>query len=306
MDHARAQSGVAYGLGANIWWGCVVFYFKAIQHVSVAEILAHRIVWSAILLTGFLLASGRLRATVLALQEFRTAATLAGTTCLIACNWFIFVWAVGHDRVLETSMGYFIYPLVGVALGFIFLRERFRSLQWIGILLACLAVAILGVYGGQIPLVSLALAFSFGFYGLLRKKVKVDGVAGLAVETVFLSPLALSYMVYLNSAGMLMFTHSDRLTDILLLAAGLVTTVPLVLFVNGAKRLRYATIGVLQYTMPTMTFLIAVFIFGEPFDSVQLIAFGAIWAAVVLYCTDTVRESLGRRAVVTHRVETSV
>jgi chloramphenicol-sensitive protein RarD len=292
MDHERARAGVAYGLGAFLWWGCAVFYFKAIQHVSVAEILAHRIVWSALLLTGFLAASGRLRATVLAVREFRTAATLAGTTCLLACNWFIFVWAVGHDRVLETSMGYFIYPLVSVALGFIFLRERFRSLQLIGILQACLAVAILGVYGGRIPLVSLALAFSFSFYGLLRKKVKVDGVAGLAAETVFLSPLALSYMIYLDSADMLMFTCTDSFTDILLLSAGLVTAVPLVLFVNGARRLRYATIGVLQYTMPTITFLIAVFVFGEPFDSVQLIAFGTIWAAVVFYCADTVRESL--------------
>ncbi len=300
MARERERAGVAYSLGAFLWWGCAVFYFKAIRHVSAAEILAHRILWSALLLTGFLIASGRLRSTVLAVRELRTAATLAGTTCLIACSWFVFVWAVGHERVLETSMGYFIYPLVTVALGFGFLRERFRALQVIGIFLACLAVAILGIYGGRIPLISLALAFTFGLYGLLRKQVKVDGVAGLAVETVFLSPLALSYVLYLDSAGRLVFAHTDRLTDFLLLAAGPVTTVPLVLFVNGARRLRYATIGVLQYTMPTMTFLIAVFVFGEPFDSIRLIAFVAIWAAVVVYCADTIRDSLranGARAV---------
>jgi chloramphenicol-sensitive protein RarD len=306
MNLERARVGVACGLGAFLWWACAVFYFKALRHVSAPEILAHRILWSSLLLVGILSARGRLRATALALRNLRTAVTLATTTCLIACIWYIFVWAVVHDRILETSMGYFIYPLVSAALGFIFLRERFRPLQLIGILLACLGVAIQWISDGRIPAISLALAFTFGFYGLLRKRVRVDGVAGLAAETFLLSPVALWYLVQLDSSGALAFAHTDRPTDLLLLAAGLVTAVPLVLFVEGAKRLRYATLGVLQYAMPTMTFVIAVFVFGEPFDLLQLIAFGVIWAAVVIYCADTVRESLrGRRAVITHRVEIS-
>jgi chloramphenicol-sensitive protein RarD len=284
----QPQLGVVCALGAFLWWGCAVFYFKAIEHVPATEILAHRILWSAVLMVGYLVATRRLRTTALAVWNYRTASTLAITTILIACSWFIFVWAVTHDRVLETSMGYFLCPLVSVGLGFLFLGERFRSLQFVGIVLACLAVAILGIHTGKIPAVSLALAFTFGFYGLLRKRAKVDGVAGLAAESLMLSPLALSYLVYLDSADAMVFGHGDRVTDLLLTAAGVVTAVPLVLFVTGARRLRYATIGILQYLMPTMTFLIAIFVFHEPLDVLQLFAFGAIWAAVVLYCIDTI------------------
>jgi chloramphenicol-sensitive protein RarD len=271
-----------------------VFYFKAIEHVPATEILAHRILWSAVLLMGYLVATRRLRTTVLAVWNYRTAGTLAITTVLIACSWFTFVWAVTHDRVLETSMGYFLCPLVSVGLGFLFLRERFRSLQLVGVVLACLAVAILGIHTGRVPAVSLALAFTFGFYGLLRKGATVDGIAGLAAESLMLSPLALSYLVYLHSADALVFGHLDRVTDLLLTAAGVVTAVPLVLFVTGARRLRYATVGILQYLMPTMTFLIAIFVFHEPFDVVQLFAFGMIWAAVVLYSIDTMSLSSKR------------
>jgi chloramphenicol-sensitive protein RarD len=290
----QPQLGVVCALGAFVWWGCAVFYFKAIEHVPVMEILAHRILWSAALLVGHLAATRRLRATALAVWNYRTAGTLAITSVLIASSWFIMVWAVTHDRVLETSMGYFLCPLVSMGLGFLFLRERFRSLQLVGVVLACLAVAILGIHTGKIPAVSLALAFTFGFYGLLRKGATVDGIAGLAAESLMLSPLALSYLIYLDSTDALVFGHADRVTDLLLMAAGVVTSVPLVLFVAGAKRLRYATIGILQYLMPTMTFLIAIFVFHEPLDVVQLFIFATIWAAVVLYSVDTMKPSSNR------------
>lgn len=293
-DSQQPQLGVVCALGAFVWWGCAVFYFKAIEHVPVMEILAHRIWWSAVLLMGYLVATRRLRATALAVWNYRTAGTLTITTVLIASSWFIFVWAVTHGRVLETSMGYFLSPLVSVGLGFLFLRERFRSLQLGGVVLACLAVAILGIHTGRIPAVSLALAFTFGFYGLLRKGASVDGIAGLAAESLMLSPLALSYLIHLGSTDALVFGRADRVTDLLLIAAGVVTSVPLVLFVSGARRLRYATIGILQYLMPTMTFLIAIFVFHEPLDVVQLFAFAMIWAAVALYCIDTMNGSSNR------------
>lgn len=267
----------------------MVFYFKAVAHVSPAEILAHRVVWSTVILVVLLAVRGRLGSAVLSLRDWRTVAALTVTTILIATNWFIFIWAVANDRVLDTSMGYFINPLVNVLLGFLFLRERFRPLQIVGIVLAGVAVAILWIHNGQIPLISLALAFSFGFYGLVRKVIKVDGVVGLAAETSLLTPAAVVYLLYLSGEGNLDFAHVDRVTDVLLVAGGIVTAVPLVWFVNAAKRLRYATIGLIQYIGPTMMFLIAVLVYDEPFDKVQLISFCLIWTAVAAYSIDSVR-----------------
>jgi chloramphenicol-sensitive protein RarD len=283
-------------MGAFLWWGCVVFYFKAVAHVSAEEVLTHRVIWSAFILLGLLVLKGRLGAAARSLRDVRTAAAIIVTTSLIASNWFIFIWAVGHDRVLDTSMGYFINPLVNVLLGFVFLRERFRPLQLIGIVLAASSIAILWVHNGRIPLISLALAFSFGFYGLFRKVLKVDAVAGLAAETVVLTPVAVWYLTHLYFDGKLVFAQLDRFTDVLLVAGGIVTAVPLVWFVNAAKRVRYASIGLMQYVAPTMMFLIAVFVYDEPFDKVQLVSFGVVWAAVAVYSVDSALELTQRGA----------
>jgi chloramphenicol-sensitive protein RarD len=290
-DKRRTRTGVAYGLAAFTWWGCHVFYFKAVAHVASLEVLAHRIVWSTLLLVALLAARGRLRAAVASMKNARKLAAISVSTCLIAFNWFVFIWAVTHDRVLETSMGYFINPLVNVLLGFVFLRERFRLVQTFAILLATIAVTILWVHHGRVPAIALALAFSFALYGLIRKVVRVEGVVGLAAECLILTPVALGYLFYLERTGALAFTHVDRPTDGLLVAAGVITAVPLVWFVNAALRLRYATVGLMQYIGPTLVFIFAVFVFHEPFGGVQLVSFILIWTALALYTIGSIRDA---------------
>jgi chloramphenicol-sensitive protein RarD len=288
-DPQQTRAGVAYGLGAFLWWGCVVFYFKSVDHVSPEEVLAHRVLWSALILWCLLAARGHLGSAVRTLRDGRRVAALAVTTLLVATNWFIFIWAVGHDRVLDTSMGYFINPLVNVLLGVVFLGERFRPLQAAGIVLAGVAVAVLWAHYGRVPLIALALAFSFGFYGLVRKTIKVEGVVGLAAETLLLTPAALAYLFYLDGDGALAFLHTGRVTDVLLVAAGVVTAVPLVWFINAARRLRYASVGLMQYIAPTMMFLIAVLVYHEPIDNTQILSFCLIWTAVGVYSIDSAR-----------------
>jgi chloramphenicol-sensitive protein RarD len=254
-------------------------------------VLAHRIVWSTLLLVALLAVRGRLRAAVASMKDARKLAAISASTCLIAFNWYVFIWAVTHDHVLETSLGYFINPLVNVLLGFIFLRERFRPVQTLAILLATIAVAILWVHHGRVPAIALALAFSFALYGLIRKVVRVEGVVGLAAECLILTPVALGYLFYVDRTGALAFSRVDRLTDGLLIAAGVITAVPLVWFVNAAQRLRLATVGLMQYIGPTFVFFFAVFVFHEPFGGIQLISFILIWTALALYTIGSLRDS---------------
>ena len=282
-DRRQEKIGVAYGLSAFIWWGGCVFYFKAVAHVSPEEVLAHRIIWTALLLVGLLAMRGRLRAAAAIMWNRKKIAAIFATTVLISINWFVFIWAVANDQVLQTSLGYFINPLLNVLLGFVFLRERFRGLQVVAIVLAAVGVSIMWLDHGQVPAVALALASTFALYGLIRKTVFVEGVVGLAAETVFIAPVALLYLAYLGSTGNLVFARVDRLSDVLLFSAGIITALPMVWFVNAAQRLRLATVGLMQYIGPTLTFLIAVFVFHEPFGQTELISFALIWSALALY-----------------------
>ena len=282
-DRHRERVGVAYGLAAFIWWGGCVFYFKAVAHVSAGEVLAHRIIWTTMLLVALLAVRGRLGSVMASMNDRTKVIALATTTVLISINWFVFIWAVAHDQVLQTSLGYFINPLFNVLLGFVFLRERFRAPQVVAIILASFGVAIMWIDHGEVPVVALSLALTFGLYGLIRKQTKIDGVPGLALETVCITPVALLYLAYLQSSGNLMFAHTDRLTDVLLFSAGIITALPMVWFVNAAQRLRYATVGLMQYIGPTLTFIFAVFVFREPFGNTELISFGLIWSALLLY-----------------------
>lgn len=285
-ERSEAKVGMAYALAAFLWWGCAVFYFKAIGYVPSPEVLAHRIIWSVLFLALLMSVRGRLGEVRSILKNKRTILFLSMTTVLLATNWYIFIWAIANGRVLQTSLGYFINPLVNVLLGFVFLRERLNRTQAASVALAALAVLILALNASSPPYIALALAFSFGLYGLLRKKCGVAGVPGLAVETLLLLPAAAAYLFYLGGAGRLIFTRLDRVTDILLLSAGPVTSIPLIWFVNGVRRLRYSTVGFIQYLMPTMTFLIAVFIFREPFGRVQLAGFILVWIALAIFVTD--------------------
>ncbi len=288
--HARrvARVGVVYGVAAYGWWGLVPIYFKAVAHVAPAEILAHRIIWSVVLLAVLMRLYGRWRAAVAALRSHSTLITLLGTTTLIALNWFVFIWAVAHDRVLEASLGYFINPLVNVLLGFVFLRERLRRWQTVSVALAAAGVAYLTFNYGQVPIIALVLAGSFGLYGLLRKTAKVDALTGLTIETMLLAPLALAYLGVLAWGHECSFGTESWRTDGLLALGGVITAVPLLWFTNAARRLRLATLGFLQYLAPTGHFLLAVAAYGEHFSQVHLICFACIWTALLVYSIDTV------------------
>jgi chloramphenicol-sensitive protein RarD len=288
---SSAGAGIAYGVAAYVWWASAIFWFKAIDYVPEFEILAHRILWSSVLLVLILVATGRARGIVRALREWASARYLVVTASLIACSWFLFLWAVVNDRILETSLAYFINPLINVVLGVLFLGERLRRAQLVAVLLALLGVAVLTVSVGELPWISLVIALTFGLYGLLRKRVPVDSVVGLASETVLLLPFTLLYFGYLIFSNELVFGHLDRGTDSLLLIAGIITSLPLIWFVSAAKRLQYASLGLLMYIMPTLTFVLAVFVFDEPFGGWHLVSFVLIWIALAIYSVDSLRQN---------------
>lgn len=280
------RAGILWGLTAFGLWGVLVFYFKAVGHVAPLEILAHRILWSFVLLLVLIRFGGVSRTDWKVVRERRVIGMLAASTVLIAANWFAFIWAVTTDRVLQASLGYYINPLVNVALGMIFLGERLTPRKWAAVALATSAVMVLVVAQGRLPVVALVLAFSFGFYGLIRKTVAVGPFVGLAVETGFLTPIAAGWLARSGSAGELSFLHVDRGTDTLLVLSGVFTTVPLLCFAAGARRIDYATMGLIQYVAPTLQFLIAVTVYGEPLRPPQVVAFALIWTGLVLYARD--------------------
>ncbi|MFZ2101086.1 MAG: EamA family transporter RarD [Oricola sp.] len=282
-------SGFAFALGAYVLWGFMPLYMKAVAHMQPYEVVAHRILWSVPVAGIILLALRRTADLKAALRSPRTLAMAALTAGLISINWGIYVWAIGADRALETALGYYINPLVNVVLGAVFLGERFNRLQAVAIALAVIAVGILTVKAGGLPWVSLALALSFGTYGYLRKTLPVGPSQGFMLEVLILTPVALATIAWLSLRGEGHFL-STGLSDFgLLLLAGPVTALPLILYAFGAKALRYTTIGILQYIAPTMIFLTAVFVFGEPFSRWQLIAFVFIWSALVLYTASLFR-----------------
>jgi chloramphenicol-sensitive protein RarD len=209
-------------------------------------------------------------------------------------SWYVYIWAVTHDRIIETSLAYYISPLIKVLLGCVCLHERLSPAQVVSVLMAFIGVGILGISYGRIPIISLGLAFSSGFYGFLRKKLPVDATTGLAFEAIFLTPAALIFILYLLQQKQLVFAHIAPTTDLLLVAAGVITAVPLVWYCNALKRLPYANIGLMMYIMPSITFMIAVFVFQEPFGTAQLVTFCCVWASLVIYTNDSIHRNNGR------------
>jgi chloramphenicol-sensitive protein RarD len=281
-------TGLFYGLAAYGFWGFVAIYFKAVKSVPALEVLSHRIVWSVFILAILLTVRVRWPAIRATFGDRRTLLFLAGSTTLVAINWYTFIWAVSHDQVLQASLGYFINPLVNVLLGFVFLGERLRRAEWAAVGLASVGVAWLTISIGTLPWIALTLAFSFGFYGLLRKLARVDPLEGLAIETWMLLPVSLAYLGWLWSEGTIVFGHEGIRMDLLLAAAGIVTAIPLLWFAEAVKRLRLATVGLLQYIAPTIQFLLAVLLFREPFTIEKLVAFLFIWTAIAIYSSDNV------------------
>ncbi|TSK08246.1 MAG: EamA family transporter RarD [Geobacter sp.] len=279
----KSRQGVIYGLAAYLCWGFFPVYFKSVKVVPPLEMVSHRIVWSLAFLLLLITWKGVWPGTIAVLKRPKSLVVLTITTILIATNWLVFIYAISIGEVLQSSLGYFINPLVNVLLGFLFLHERLERPQWISLGLATTGVLYLAVQHGAIPWLSLLLALSFGLYGLIRKMLHVEPLVGLTVETLLLMPVALFYLVHLNQKGTGIFlTHGPTL-DILIPMSGVVTAIPLLLFAAAGKKLRLATIGFLQYITPTMHFLLAITLFGETFTHTHLISFMFIWAGLVLY-----------------------
>jgi len=286
---SRTMSGAAYAIAAYGAWGLLPIYWKALAAVPLLELLAHRIWLSAAFALLLLAATRRIGVArdVLARPHARNA--LLASAFLIALNWGLFIYTVARGDVLASSLGYFLNPLVNVALGVAFLRERLRPLQAAAVAIAAAGMIVLAVASGGLPWLSLALAVSFGFYGLLRKAVPVAPVVSLAVETTLLAPLALGYVAWLALSGASGLGHVPGGTVALLAASGVLTGLPLLAFAAAAPRLRLATLGLFQYLAPSLHFLLAVGLYREPFGGPQLVAFGAVWLGLALYSADSLR-----------------
>ncbi|TRC91914.1 EamA family transporter RarD [Mesorhizobium sp. WSM4310] len=280
---SKARRGFLLALGAYLLWGMLPFYMKAVAHLPLAEVIAHRIVWSVPIAAAVLVWAGRTADFKAAIRSPRTIAMAALTAALISVNWGIYVWAIAVDRTVETALGYYINPLVSVVVGALLLGERLDRLQIAAVVLATVAVTVLTIEGGKLPWVSLALAFSFAAYGFFRKTLPIGPSQGFLLEVLLLSVPALGYIVYLIATGQDHIVSSTGTDTALLMGCGPVTSVPLLLFAFGAKLLRLSTIGIMQYIAPTMVFLIAVLIFDEPFGTAQAIAFALIWMALAMY-----------------------
>lgn len=287
-----SRRGILLGLGAYLCWGLLPLYLKLLDGVLPGEVVAQRILWSLIFMAGLILLRGRWAALRAAFTNPRAMLILTTTALLIALNWLIYVWAVANDHVLEGSLGYFLNPLVNVSMGVIFLKERLRPAQLFAVALAAAGVAILAASAAAGLWISLSLALSFAFYGLLRKIAPVESIEGLTVETILLAPVALIYVLWLAGQGQLVFGQHAGMS-VLLALAGVVTAVPLLLFAAAARLLRYATMGLLQYLAPTLIFLQAVLLFGEPLTLPYVVCFAAIWTGLAIYAVDGVRH--GRR-----------
>lgn len=278
-----ATRGFLFALSAYLLWGVLPLFLKLVEHIPAPEVVAHRILWSVPIAGAVLLALGRTADIKAALRSPRTLAMAALTACLITLNWGIYVWAIAVDRTVETALGYYINPLMSIAMAAVFLGEKLSRLQVVAVGLAVLAVGVLTVEAGGLPWISLALAVSFAIYGFLRKTLPIGPSQGFFLEVLILSVPSLAYVIWLAAHGESHFVTAQPDNMLLLVLCGPATAVPLMLFGFGAKLLKFSTIGIMQYMAPTMVFLIAVFIFEEPLGASRLVAFALIWTALALY-----------------------
>ena len=283
--------GLAFALGAYVLWGFLPLYMKALSHVPTFEVLAHRVMWSVPVAGLLLIWLGRTRDLMTAIRTPRMLAMGCVTAALISMNWGIYVWAIQTGHALDAALGYYINPLFSILLGAVVLREPMNLPQKIAVGLAGVAVVVLTVDAGRLPVLALGMTFTWAAYAYAKKQLPIGPNQGFLLEVLLLLPLALGYAVYAGVTGTAKFMGPD-LTDTLLLAsAGVVTAVPLILYANGAKLLRLSTIGILQYVSPTLIFLVAVFVFHEPFSTAKMVAFALIWSALAIYTYGMVRHA---------------
>lgn len=295
MDAQQTRQGVLYALGAYLIWGIAPAYFKLIQQVAPGEIMTHRVIWSALFMIVLISLSRNWQQVRKTLYNRKKVLLLAASAMLIGGNWLLFIWAVNNHHMLEASLGYFINPLLNVIVGMLFLGERFRRMQWLAVGLAACGVVVQLWKFGSLPIIALGLAFSFSFYGLLRKKIAVDAQSGMLIETLWLFPLAAIYLFGIADSSTSRLTDNSLSLNLLLIAAGVITTIPLMLFTAAATRLRLSTVGFFQYLGPTLMFLLAVVFYGEQLTDDKVLTFGFIWAALALFILDAVYTLRGSR-----------
>lgn len=291
MDNYRL--GIFYGLGAYLLWGVLPIYWKLLQHVEAMEILANRFLWSAVFVFLLLLATGKLN---IFMQETKAIFSMKKTACcmvlaaiMISFNWGIFIWAVEAGRIVETSMGYYISPLMNVLFGVVFLRERLAKLQIAAVSCAAVGIGVIIVHNGGLPWVALTLPLTFAFYGLLKKIIIAQPMTSILLETLLISPLAAGYLYYLSINEGTVYQSCDMNTLLLLAGAGAVTATPMLLFTACARKLPLNIVGFLQYISPSISLMIGVLIYGEPFTGTTATAFGCIWAGLALFLWSQIR-----------------
>ena len=289
------KKGLACGLGAYVLWGVLPVYWKLLDDVLPFEILSSRFMWSCVFVALLIIFQGKLPLFLTEVKSifssFKTGAAMVSAAFVISINWGSFIWAVNNGHIVETSMGYYINPLVSVLFAVLFLRERLNKMQIAAVLCACVGVASMVWSFGKLPWVSLTLAVSFALYGLIKKLLPVSSLTSIMLETLIITPLALMYEYTLWQQGVSFYASGDMQVLCLLAGAGAVTAVPLLLFTAGAKLLPLKIIGFLQYISPTLTLLLGVFVYGEPFTASHLLAFGWIWAALVLFVVSQLRSN---------------
>ena len=289
------KKGMACGLGAYVLWGVLPVYWKLLDDVLPFEILSSRFMWSCVFVALLIIFQGKLPLFFTELKNifssFKTGAAMVSAAFVISINWGSFIWAVNNGHIVETSMGYYINPLVSVLFAVLFLRERLNKMQIAAVLCACVGVASMVWSFGKLPWVSLTLAVSFALYGLIKKLLPVSSLTSIMLETLIITPLALMYEYTLWQQGVSFYASGDMQVLCLLTGAGAVTAVPLLLFTAGAKLLPLKIIGFLQYISPTLTLLLGVFVYGEPFTGSHLLAFGWIWAALALFVVSQLRSN---------------
>ena len=298
-EQQRARQGVLLAIGAYTMWGIAPIYFKAISEVSPFEILSHRVVWSFVLLAVLLHVGRRWRGVRVVIRSKTNMLFLVSTSLLVGVNWLIFIWAVNANHMLDASLGYYINPLINVLLGMLFLGERLRKLQWFAVALAACGVMVQLIAFGSVPTVAIALALTFGFYGLLRKKVSLDAQTGLFIETLVMLPAAAVYLLWIADSPTSDFAANPMNLNLLLISAGVITTLPLLCFTGAATRLKLSTLGFFQYIGPSLMFLLAVLVYGEAFTTDKAITFAFIWGALVVFSFDGLKTSKQSRKAAT-------
>jgi chloramphenicol-sensitive protein RarD len=280
------NKGIWYAIGAYVTWGLFPIYWKWLHQIDAVQLVSHRILWSFVILLIVILLMRQWQAFRAAALAPRVLRIYGIAALLIAVNWLTYVWAVNAGFIVETSLGYFINPLISVLLGVIFLRERLRPWQWGPIGLAATGVLYLTLVHGSVPWIALTLAFSFGTYGLVKKTAPLGSIYGLTVETGVLLVPAILYLLYSEMIGQGALFHAGTVTDGLLVGAGVATTIPLLMFASAARRIPLSSVGILQYISPTLQFLLGVLIYKEAFESNQLVGYGIVWAALILFAVE--------------------